>query len=215
MTEDEKRFFQIQRNFYGEVGTQKQVHMAVDKMPADVRAVAASILWRSVGSRLWGIADNIGGRDVVILSDNVPEQEIPALIGHETAHVVLHRQSGATVPDLALREAQAAALAQSWGFAGLSADVGGAVEDGLYGLWKIGGSDFSGLFAGLDGEYAQWAAGWGARAAVLWSDLENSFTANQRELFRKYQDSRSERALCDAWARGLGNRQPKPPPPPK
>ena len=96
MTEDEKRFFQIQRNFYGEVGTQKQVHMAVDKMPADVRAVAASILWRSVGSRLWGIADNIGGRDVVILSDNVPEQEIPALIGHETAHVVLHRQSGAT-----------------------------------------------------------------------------------------------------------------------
>ena len=54
MTEDEKRFFQIQRNFYGEVGTQKQVHMAVDKMPADVRAVAASYCWLT------------GGRDIRI-----------------------------------------------------------------------------------------------------------------------------------------------------
>ena len=211
MTEDEKQFFKIQQNFFGANATQVQVHEAIRRMPKDVQAIAAEIQWFSVGDRLWGAADHIGGRDVVILDDTVPEDEFPALIGHEVAHVVLHRESGVTAAHVAGREAEAAALALSWGFKGFSTDVGASVEGGLYGIWKLKRSDFTGAFVGL-GQFAEWAAGWGLHSAQLWGALEDSFSPEQRELWRKYQQSGSERRVCDAWARGEGNRQPKPPP---
>ena len=96
------------------------------KLPPEVRARAmAEVQFVAVGPRAPGAAGlcvPLGGKatHLVALADEA--SELAAVIAHELAHVA----SGATA-DSAADEAQAAALARSWGFAGNAADPSAAV----------------------------------------------------------------------------------------
>lgn len=207
-------FLAISQNFTGSTDMERVVHEMADRLPDAARRVASTVKWYSLGHRYHGLADWVNGQPVIMLSDGIPQEDAHSVCAHELAHVILHRDSGATVRNLATREAQAAQLTREWGFDGIGADVGGSVADALYRAHRFGvempTDDFTGILP--LSKYGSWETGWAARSAALWTELESTFTAEQQEIFSKYQDSRAQGAICAMWARGLGGKMPKEPP---
>ena len=204
-------FLAVERNRNGSIETGKRIHETVARLPKAAQEIARSIRWVSIGDGLWGLAETVTG-PIVILSDSIPDEDFHGIIAHEIAHHLLHAESGATVAELAGREAEAASMARAWGFTGAGCDVGSSVADGLGGLWRYRVQIDEGIrFEGLP-QYERWEAGWGLRSAALWDALESSLSKSQAQILADYWSARSEASICRLWARGEGGKLPKPPP---
>ena len=204
-------FLAVERNRNGSIETGKRIHETVARLPKAAQEIARSIRWVSIGDGLWGLAETVTG-PIVILSDSIPDEDFHGIIAHEIAHHLLHAESGATVAELAGREAEAASMARAWGFTGAGCDVGSSVADGLGGLWRYRVQIDEGIrFEGLP-HFEKWEAGWGLRAAALWEALESSLSKSQAQILADYWEARSQVQICGLWARGEGGKLPKPPP---
>ena len=211
----EDLFLAIGRNFTGAYHTQRTIHEMADKLPPEAQEIAARVKWYSMGERFHGLADVVGGQPVVLLSDYMPVDDAHGIAAHELGHVILHETAQATVEDLVNREAQAAQLARGWGFTGSGVDVGGSVADALERSSRWGHAMPEGYSGPGVGLYADWETAWAVHKSALWSQLRETFTPGQRDLWAKIQESGSQVEICSMWARGLGQKMPKPPPPPK